>query len=38
MERSERVLVKYPLFKAATARIQACFDSHDATVSDHLKT
>jgi TniB protein len=31
MERSERVLVKYPLFKAAIARIQTCFDSHDAT-------
>jgi hypothetical protein len=31
MERSERVLVKYPLFKTAIARIQACFDSHDAT-------
>jgi hypothetical protein len=30
MERSERVLVKYPLFKTAIARIQACFDSHDA--------
>ena len=32
MERSERLLVKYPLFKTAIARIQACFDSHDATV------
>src|SRR5260370_16371954 len=31
MERSERVLVKYPLFKMAVARVQACFDSHDAT-------
>src|SRR5437899_2122995 len=31
MERSERVLVKYPLFKIAIARIQACYDSHDAT-------
>ena len=31
MERSERVLVKYPLFKAAVERVQACFDSHDAT-------
>ncbi len=30
-DRSERVLVKYPLFKAAVARIQACFDSHDAS-------
>lgn len=27
----ERILVKYPLFKIAIARIQACFDSHDAT-------
>ena len=31
MERSERVLVKYPLFKTAVARVQACFDSHEAT-------
>src|ERR1700681_3761333 len=31
MERSERILVKYPLFKTAIARIQECFDSHDAT-------
>jgi len=31
MDRCERVLVKYPLFKTAIARIQACFDSHDAT-------
>ncbi len=31
MDRSERILVKYPLFQAAIARIQACFDSHDAT-------
>ena len=31
MDRCERILVKYPLFKAAIARIQACFDSHDAT-------
>ena len=31
MERSERVLVKYSLFKIAIARIQACFDTHDAT-------
>lgn len=30
-ERSERVLVKYPLFKTAVARVQACFDSHEAT-------
>src|SRR5437660_10188208 len=31
MDQSERLLVKYPLFKTATARIQTCFDSHDAT-------
>lgn len=31
MDRSERLLVKYPLFKTAIARIQACFDSYDAT-------
>ena len=31
MDQSERLLVKYPLFKTATARIQACFDSYDAT-------
>jgi Bacterial TniB protein len=30
MERPERVLVKYPLFKIAIARIKACFDSHGA--------
>jgi energy-coupling factor transporter ATP-binding protein EcfA2 len=28
---SERVLVKYPLFKTAVARIQACFDSYGTT-------
>lgn len=28
---SERVLVKYPLFKSAVARIQACFDSYGST-------
>lgn len=28
---SERVLVKYPLFKSAVARIQACFDSYGTT-------
>ena len=28
---SERVLVKYPLFKMAVARIQACFDSYGTT-------
>ncbi len=27
---SERVLVKYPLFKSAVARIQSCFDSYGA--------
>ena len=31
MDRSERLLIKYPLFKTAIARIQACFDSHNAT-------
>jgi hypothetical protein len=31
MDRSERLLVKYPLFKTAMAPIQACFDSDDAT-------
>lgn len=31
MDRCERILVKYPLFKTAIARIQSCFDSHDAT-------
>ena len=31
MERSERVLVKYPLFKTAVARVQACFDSYETT-------
>jgi len=31
MDSCERILVKYPLFKSAIARIQACFDSHDAT-------
>jgi energy-coupling factor transporter ATP-binding protein EcfA2 len=31
MDRSERVLVKYPLFKAAISRIQACFDSYETT-------
>ena len=30
MDPSERSLVKYPLFKTAVARIQACFDSHDS--------
>ena len=28
---SERVLVKYPLFKSAVARIRACFDSYGTT-------
>jgi energy-coupling factor transporter ATP-binding protein EcfA2 len=32
MDQSERVLVKYPLFKTAVARIQACFDSQSATI------
>lgn len=31
MEQSERILIKYPLFKTAVVRIQACFDSHDVT-------
>src|SRR6516164_11015447 len=31
MERPERVLVKYPLFKTAIARIQACYESYEAT-------
>jgi hypothetical protein len=31
MDRSERILIKYPLFKMAIARIQECFHSHDAT-------
>jgi len=31
MDRAERILVKYPLFKTAITRIQECFDSHDAT-------
>jgi hypothetical protein len=31
MDPSERVLVKYPLFKTAIARIQACFDSYETT-------
>jgi energy-coupling factor transporter ATP-binding protein EcfA2 len=31
MDPSERVLVKYPLFKTAVARIQACFDSYETT-------
>ncbi len=31
MDRSERILIKYPLFKVAIARIQACFDSQDST-------
>jgi hypothetical protein len=30
MDRSERLLVKYPLFTTAVARIPACFDSHNA--------
>jgi energy-coupling factor transporter ATP-binding protein EcfA2 len=31
IDASERVLVKYPLFKIAVARIQACFDSYGTT-------
>jgi hypothetical protein len=31
MDPCERILVKYPLFKVAIARIQEYFDSHDAT-------
>jgi Bacterial TniB protein len=31
MDRSERVLVKYPLFKTAVSRIQGCFDSYGNT-------
>ena len=31
IDRCERILVKYPLFKTAIARIQACFDSHEGT-------
>jgi hypothetical protein len=31
MNRAEHILIKYPLFKTAITRIQACFDSHDST-------
>ena len=31
MDRSEHVLVKYPLFKTAVSRIQACFNSYETT-------
>jgi Bacterial TniB protein len=31
MDHSESVLVKYPLFKTAVSRIQACFDSYGTT-------
>ena len=31
MDSSERVLVKYPLFKSAIAHVQACFDSYGTT-------
>jgi len=31
VDSSERVLVKYPLFKSAAARIQTCFDSYGTT-------
>jgi energy-coupling factor transporter ATP-binding protein EcfA2 len=30
MDRCERILIKYPLFQTAIARIQACFESHEA--------
>lgn len=33
--RSERILVKYPLFKTAIARIQSCFDSYEATAEPY---
>jgi len=31
IDSAERVLVKYPLFKCAVARIQTCFDGHGTT-------
>jgi hypothetical protein len=31
VDRSERLLVKYPLFKTAVARVRACFDSYETT-------
>jgi len=31
MNRAEHILIRYPLFKTAITRIQACFDSHDST-------
>ena len=34
-DRSERILVKYPLFKTAIARIQSCFDSYEATTDPY---
>lgn len=34
-DRSERILVKYPLFKTAIARIQSCFDSYEATAEPY---
>lgn len=34
-DRSERILVKYPMFKAAVARIQSCFDSHETTAEPY---
>jgi hypothetical protein len=34
-DRSERILVKYPIFKTAIARIQSCFDSYEATAEPY---
>ncbi len=34
-DRSERILVKYPVFKAAVARIQSYFDSHETTAEPY---
>lgn len=34
-DRSERILVKYPLFKTAIARIQSCFDSHETAAEPY---
>ncbi len=31
MDSTERILVKYPLFRSTLARIQQCFDSHGTT-------
>jgi len=35
VDRPERILIKYPLFKTAIARIQTCFDSHEATTEPY---